>query len=154
MEYFVQIMAAIFSAIGFSLLFNIHGRKMIITAVGGAITWGAYLIVFTQTDNVFLACFIATMVIMAFAEIMARIAKTPVIILLVPMLVPMVPGGDLYRMMTNLVMDDSDQVRFFGYKLVMEVGAIAFGIIVISTAMQLILKMHAHIKETRKVSKV
>ncbi len=150
MTYFVQIIAAIFSAIGFSLLFNIHGRTLIITAVGAAITWGAYLIVFTRTDNVFLACFVATMVIMAFAEIMARIAKTPVIILLVPMLIPMVPGGDLYRMMTNLVMDNSEQVRFYGHQLVMEVGAIAFGIIVISTAMQLILKMHAHFSATRK----
>ncbi len=150
MTYFVQIIAAIFSAIGFSLLFNIHGRTLIITAVGAAITWGAYLIVFTRTDNVFLACFIATMVIMAFAEIMARIAKTPVIILLVPMLIPMVPGGDLYRMMTNLVMDNSEQVRFYGHQLVMEVGAIAFGIIVISTAMQLILKMHAHFSNSRK----
>ncbi|MBO7353099.1 MAG: threonine/serine exporter family protein [Lachnospiraceae bacterium] len=150
MTYLVQIIAAVFSAIGFSLLFNIHGRKLIITAVGGAITWGVYLIVFTQTENVFLACFVATMAIMAFAEIMARIAKTPVIILLVPMLVPMVPGGDLYRMMTNLVMDNSGQVRFYGHQLVMEVGAIAFGIIVISTAMQLILKMHAHITEQRR----
>ncbi|MBO7634921.1 MAG: threonine/serine exporter family protein [Lachnospiraceae bacterium] len=150
MTYLVQIIAAVFSAIGFSLLFNIHGRKLIITAVGGAITWGVYLIVFTQTENVFLACFVATMAIMAFAEIMARIAKTPVIILLVPMLVPMVPGGDLYRMMTNLVMDNSVQVRFYGHQLVMEVGAIAFGIIVISTAMQLILKMHAHITEQRR----
>ncbi len=149
-EYIIQIIAAVFSAIGFSLLFNIHGPRLFITAVGGAITWGVYLLVFSQTEEVFMACFVATMAIMAFAEIMARIAKTPVIILLVPMLVPMVPGGDLYRMMTNLVMDNSAMARFYGYQLVMEVGAIAFGIIVISTAMQLILKMHAHFSNTRK----
>ncbi len=149
-EYIIQIIAAIFSAIGFSLLFNIHGPKIIITAVGGAITWSVYLLVLAQSGEVFMACFIATMAIMAFAEIMARIAKTPVIILLVPMLVPMVPGGDLYRMMINLVMDNSDKARFYGYQLVMEVGAIAFGIIVISTLMQLILKMHAHFSRIRR----
>ncbi len=149
-EYIIQIIAAIFSAIGFSLLFNIHGPKIIITAVGGAITWSVYLLVLAQSGEVFMACFIATMAIMAFAEIMARIAKTPVIILLVPMLVPMVPGGDLYRMMINLVMDNSEKARFYGYQLVMEVGAIAFGIIVISTLMQLILKMHAHFSRARR----
>ncbi len=144
-EYLIQIIAAVFSAIGFSLLFNIHGKKLFITGFGGAVTWGVYILVHIQTGNVFMACFVATMAIMAFAEIMARVAKTPVIILLVPMLIPMVPGGDLYRMMTNLVMDNSEQASFYGYQLLMEVGAIAFGIIVISTIMQLILKMHAHI---------
>ena len=139
-EYLIQIIAAVFSAIGFSLLFNIHGKKLFITGFGGAVTWGVYILVYIQT-----ACFVATMAIMAFAEIMARVAKTPVIILLVPMLIPMVPGGDLYRMMTNLVMDNSEQASFYGYQLLMEVGAIAFGIIVISTIMQLILKMHAHL---------
>ena len=141
-EYLIQIIAAVFSAIGFSLLFNIHGKKLFITGFGGAVTWGVYILVHIQTGNVFMACFVATM------AIMARVAKTPVIILLVPMLIPMVPGGDLYRMMTNLVMDNSEQASFYGYQLLMEVGAIAFGIIVISTIMQLILKLHAHLTGT------
>lgn len=148
-KYIIQVIMAVFGAVGFSLIFNIHGKRLIITAVGGALTWGAYVIAYANGTGIFSACLIATMVSMTFAEIMARISKTPVIILLAPMLIPMVPGGDLYRMMANLVMGDSELTRFYGQQLVMEVGAIAFGIIIISSAVQLIARVHQHFQPAR-----
>ena len=39
----------------------------------------------------------------AFGELLARAVKAPVIMLLVPMLIPLIPGGDLYYMMSFLV---------------------------------------------------
>lgn len=132
----IQVIMAVLGAVGFSLIFNIHGKKLIITAVGGALTWGSYLIVYGITTEAFTSCLVATIMSMIFAEVMARIAKTPVVILLVPMLIPMIPGGDLYRMMSNLVMSNTEQTRFYGQQLLMEVGGIAFGIILVSTAMQ------------------
>lgn len=137
----IQVIMAIVGAVGFSLIFNIHGRRLFITAAGGAITWGVYLWVYAMRNEIFIACLVATIASMAFAELMARISKTPVIILLVPMLVPMIPGGDLYRMMANLVSSNGEMVRFYGQQLVMEVGAIAFGIILVSTAMQVVHKI-------------
>lgn len=144
MREFIQILMAVIGAVGYSIIFNIHGRRMIITAIGGALTWSTYLAIFRLGSNVFLACLVATMFSMLFAEIMARVAKTPVIILVVPMLVPMIPGGDLYYMMANLVMDKSDMVRLYGQKLVMEIGAIAFGIILVSTAFQIALRVRQY----------
>lgn len=141
MEDILQIIMAIVTAIGFSLIFNIHGKKIIATAAGGALTWITYLWIYSYSEDVFISCLFATMVSMAFAELMARCFKTPVIILLVPMLIPMVPGGDLYRMMINLVMANSNQTSYYGHQLVLEVGAIAFGIILISTALQLFHKL-------------
>lgn len=132
----IQILMAALGAVGFSLIFNIHGPKIIITAAGGALTWGAYLLAYHMTDEMFTSCLIATVISMIYAEIMARLAKTPVVILLVPMLIPMIPGGDLYRMMSNLVLRDSELTSFYGQQLLMEVGGIAFGIILVSTALQ------------------
>lgn len=132
----IQIIMASLAAVGFSLVFNIHGAKILITAIGAALTWGAYLLTFEYTDDIFMSCLIATVISMIIAEIMARVAKTPTIILLVPMLIPMIPGGDLYRMMAHLVMKDSELSSFYGQQLLMEVGGIAFGIIFVSTALQ------------------
>lgn len=136
MDSLIQILMSMLAAVGFSLIFNIHGLKVLITAIGAAVTWGAYLLLFGYTDNVFMSCLVATVISMLIAEIMARVAKTPTIILLVPMLIPMIPGGDLYHMMANLVMKNSELSSFFEQQLLMEVGGIAFGIIIVSTAFQ------------------
>ncbi|MBP5160179.1 MAG: threonine/serine exporter family protein [Lachnospiraceae bacterium] len=137
MRYAVQILMAIGGAVGFALMFNMRGKRLMIAGIGGAITWGAYLTMFAMSDKKFVACLTATIVCMIFAEVMARVTKTPVIILLVPMLVPLVPGGDLYYMMSNIIMDNSALAREYGQTLIMEVGAIAFGIILVSTGLQI-----------------
>lgn len=140
----IQIIMAVIGAVGFSLVFNIHGAKLLITAFGGALTWGSYLLAYSLTDEIFVSCLIATCATMIFAEVMARVAKTPVVILLVPMLIPMIPGGDLYRMMSNLVLGDSVLTRMYSQQLLMEVGGIAFGIILISTALQVGNRLFRH----------
>lgn len=142
----IQVLMSVVAAVGFSLIFNIHGAKLFITAVGGALTWGSYLLAYEFTGEIFISCLIATIISMVFAEIMARIAKTPTIILLVPMLIPMIPGGDLYRMMSNLVMSDSVLTRLYGQQLLMEVGGIAFGIILVSTAIQVGQRLGHHLR--------
>ena len=150
MQYIIEVLMAVVGAVAFSVIFNIHGKKLIITGIGGAITWSTYLLVYNFTNNVFVSCLLATIVIMFYTELMARVSKNPVIILLVPMLVPMVPGGDLYYMMANVVMDNSELGRFYGQKLVLEVGAIAFGIILVSTAIQIERRIRSYLLLNRK----
>ncbi len=148
MRYVVQILMAIGGAVGFAIMFNMRGKRLMVAAIGGAITWGAYLTAFAMSSQKFVSCLIGTVVCMIFAEVMARVTKTPVIILLVPMLVPLVPGGDLYYMMSNLIMDNSAPAREYGQLLIMEVGAIAFGIILVSTGLQI----YQRIKQFREGS--
>ncbi len=148
MRYVVQILMAIGGAVGFAIMFNMRGKRLMVAAIGGAITWGAYLTAFAMSSQKFVSCLIGTVVCMIFAEVMARVTKTPVIILLVPMLVPLVPGGDLYYMMSNLIMDNSALAREYGQLLIMEVGAIAFGIILVSTGLQI----YQRIKQFREGS--
>lgn len=144
-------MAAI-GALGFALMFNIHGQRVALSAAGGALTWGAYLIAFKISDNTATACLVATMFTMVMAEIMARLTKTPVVMLLVPMLVPMVPGGDLFYMMSNLVLRDMEKAAEYGRLLISKLGAIVFGIIVVSTLIQITLRIMLYIAANRRRS--
>lgn len=152
MTYFVQILMSMIAAVGFSMMFNSHGVVLIINAIGGALTWGAYLFTMEMGGEDFVSCLVATTLCMTFAEIMARIAKRPMIMMLFPMLVPMVPGGDLYRMMSNLVIGNSDFANMYGHKLILEVGAIAFGIILVSTFLQIGKRAKHYLKGVRAQS--
>ena len=40
----VQILAAAVGSLGFGVLFNLRGKKLLATAFGGALAWGAFLL--------------------------------------------------------------------------------------------------------------
>ena len=53
--------------------------------------------------NEMTALLIASAMASVFAEILARIVKSPGTVLLMPMLIPLIPGGNLYYTMFNMV---------------------------------------------------
>lgn len=134
----VQIMMAFLGAIGFGGLYNIRGRKLVVVGVGGMIGWMVYLWAFHACQDKVFSLFVGTIAVGVLAEVLARLLRTPVTILLVPMLVPMIPGSDLFYATSHLVLEDMEQARTFLSLVVRESAAIAFGIILITCAVQIL----------------
>ena len=90
-----------FSAcIGFTLIFNVHGKGKVICGLGGALGWLVYLLV----GETILGAFVAALSIGFYSEIMARIRRYPVTGYLLISLLPLVPGGGIYYAMRYCVM--------------------------------------------------
>ncbi|MDO4270697.1 MAG: threonine/serine exporter family protein [Eubacteriales bacterium] len=142
-EMTVQIVMAAVGALGFGLLFRVSGSRLITLALGGAANWGFYLLAFHAYGDRVLAFFLAALATAALAEVLARLLKTPVLTLLVPMLVPLVPGGDLYYTTLALVQGNMEAFARFGSLVVKEAGAISFGVILVACAVQTVLKIWA-----------
>lgn len=146
----IQVIMAFIGVIGFSVMFNIHGYKILLIGLGGSITWIVYNIIFNISNDKVLSCFVVTVIIAALAEVLARIIKTPVILLLVPMLVPLIPGSDLYFMMSSIVLRETSSVGGYGFLLAGEAGAIAFGIIMVTTVTQITVRTMQYFSNSRK----
>lgn len=142
----IQIIASFFGVIGFSIMFNIHGKKLFVIGFGGALCWGVYEIIYVFLQDKIIACLGATLVIAAFVELLSRLIKTPIILLLVPMILPLIPGSDLYYMMLNFVLQNTAEGGRIGYLLLGETGAIALGIILVTSLTQIIVKIGQFIK--------
>ena len=72
------------------------------------------------------------------SELLARAVKAPVIMLLVPMLIPLIPGGDLYYMMSFFVRGQYEAFGQYAQRVLTEAGAIALGIICVASLMNII----------------
>ena len=139
---FVQTSMGIIGSLGFALLFGIRGTKPLgCIALGSGIGWVVYLV------SAF-GMLASSLVIAACSEILARVIKTPVILLLVPMLIPEIPGGDLYYTMYSLVEGDTDKFASLLQLVLAEAGAIALGIILASYAAGLVNNIHRHVHPT------
>ena len=143
--YFVQTLMGCIGSVGFAVLFNIRGRKLLLAAGGGALAWAVYLACTCNGLDIFAGLFSATvrfvcrygMAALA-SELLARAVKAPVIMLLVPMLIPLIPGGDLYYMMSFLVRGQYEAFGQYAQRVLTEAGAIALGIICVASLMNII----------------
>ena len=129
-EILLQIVMAMIGALGFGLLFHISGSRLITIML--AMQW---------YDNRVTAFFVSTLATAALAELLARLLKAPVITLLVPMLVPLIPGGDLYYTTLALVQGDTAGFARYGTLFIEEAGAMAFGVILVACLVQTLGKL-------------
>lgn len=146
MDGWLQVLMAIVGTMGFSLLFHVKKQQLLPVALGGGLGWALYLAALANWGSISVALLISTAAMGLAAEILARLYKAPAITFLVPMLIPMIPGGDLYRATSFLVRQDmsgfSDQLQL----LLKEAGAIAVGIILVACIMHLPRKIVKHKK--------
>ena len=134
-ELFLTVMGAL-GSVGFAVLFNIRGTKLAWAGAGGALGWAVYLAV--RPHGVFAALFAATAAVSLAGEVLARVLRTPVLILTVPMLIPLIPGSDLYAMMSALVRAQYETFGLRAQFVTAEAGAIALGILCTASAADLV----------------
>lgn len=151
-EYILQTLMAALGSLGFAALFNVHGKRMILFFLGGALDWAVYLLCVHNGLNTFIGLFLATSTAAFISEILARVIHTPVLILLVPMLIPLIPGGSLYYSMDALIRGEKDNFLTHGSAAVTSAGAICLGIICVTTITHIIFAIIDHIKSNKKIS--
>ena len=132
-----QTMLGAAGSVGFALLFNIRGAKLAWIGAGGALGWVVYRLA-EPRGGVFAAMLAATAAVALCSEALARRLKAPVILLLVPMLIPLIPGRDLYAMMSALVRGEQAALARQARLLALQAGAIALGVICLSSAVNIV----------------
>ena len=143
----LQIIMAGLGSIGFALIFQLRGTKLITIGLGGALAWFIFLIG-RMRGNAMIGLFLAVTVAALIAELQARIRRTPVLVMEVPLLVPLIPGGDLYRM-TVSIMKNGIQASLGAFVwLVQEVFIIAAGVICVPTVVTAVVKLQRSRRHT------
>ena len=73
----IQVLSGTVGAVCYSVLFNIRGKRLAVSAVGGLLSWPFYLLFEIILKNEVLSYFIVAALITAYAECMARVVKAP-----------------------------------------------------------------------------
>lgn len=123
--------------IGFAMIFNIHGPGILVCALGGMIAWTAYLITRDLGGGVVFANFVGGFLAALYAEIAARVRRFPAIAYLVVAIFPLIPGAGVYYTMSYAVHNDMVSFASKGMETAAVAGAIALGILLVSTAFRL-----------------
>ena len=129
--------ASFVACLGFVIIFNIHGYGNMLCALGSGLTWAAYCICAAFGFGYFACCLIGTVVSAIFAEAMARIRKYPAISYLIIAVLPLIPGSSIYYTALEAVKGNMDGFIYYGTETLGTAGAMAVGILMVSTAMRI-----------------
>ncbi|AWI05058.1 threonine/serine exporter family protein [Clostridium drakei] len=136
-----QILLAFLGSIFPVILFNIDRKKIIWTGFCGAIGWTAYLVVYKYTSSPVSASFVGAFFVGIYSELMARILKTPAVQFSIPGIFPLVPGITAYTTINSIVEQKYSLAYSKGMQTIAVGGAIAFGIMLSTTAFRFISKL-------------
>ena len=128
-EWVIPIVSAALGSLSFAMFFGVRSRKLWFSLLGGALNWGMYLLAMKkmglpETMAYALGAAAGTL----YAEILARIVKTPVTVFVITSVIPMVPGGPLYYTMLGLLQGDKATFVDRGLYTLSAAGAMALGI--------------------------
>lgn len=129
MTYAIQIVTAFVGSLGFSLLFNVRRDRLFPAAFGGLLAWGVYLLLGPLVAWDVPRFFIASLALTLYAEIMARVKKSPATVFLVSASIPLIPGGSLYTTMQYAVSAQWAEFTSQGMNTLLLAGAIAGGML-------------------------
>lgn len=124
----IQIITAALGAFGFALLYRLRPEHLPLAALGGALTWGIYLLGLNFTENIFAASLVASIFCAFYAEVLAKLLKTPATVFLIPSIISLIPGGSLYYTMSELVQKDLTSSWYYARLTIQYALAIALGI--------------------------
>ena len=127
----VQIITGFLGAFGFSILFHIRGKRLVMSALGGLLSWTVFVLLGLWIESEPIRYFLVATFVSIYAEIMARVLKTPTTTLLMASLIPLIPGGSLYYTMAYAMSGDVEHFLTKATGTLKLAAALALGILVI-----------------------
>ena len=143
----IQALSCLVGCIGFSILFNIHGRGTVLCVLGGLLTWAVYALAAELCASELLGYFWGAVFASAYSEVMARIRRCPALPYLVVCIFPLIPGAGVYYTMNHAVQGNMDLFADKGMYTAAVAGLMAVGILLVST----VFRMYSNWKRERKL---
>lgn len=131
----LQFILAYLATAGFGVLLNIPRRAVNLSGWVGAAGWFTYELLYavlplTVDAKLAIGNLVAAIVIGVASGLAAHYKHMPMIIFNIPSLVPLVPGGQSYRVVRNLVTGNPNAAYQYLVQVVIIAGVIAIGFLI------------------------
>lgn len=129
----IKTYAAFSSIIAFSIIFGMPKNLLKYATIVGVVSWVIYSYLLYIEVDIVLQAFITGLIVACMSHIFARVLKAPVTIFLVPGILPLVPGGPIYRSVYYFINDNSGLGNMYFTQTLQIAGAIAMSIFIMDS---------------------
>ncbi len=140
--------AAFIASLAYAMVFELRGKTLFLTSLGGAISWVGYKLILLIPDVHYLLPFlIGTILSSIYAEVMARLLKKPATVFLIVAMLPLVPGQGIYETMVAFVTGNNSLGARIGGQTLAITATLAIGMLMTSTIFRLVMKLNRHVSQ-------
>lgn len=129
---------ALFSTIGFAVLFNIPRRSLLLAGLCGALGWTVLTLSHDAGASLAGANFLGAMSVGMAAELMAIAKRQPATLFLVPGIIPLVPGYGLYRTVQEIIAQNQSAAAAAGFETILVALVIATALLLSASASRIV----------------
>ena len=129
MPMYIHVIFSYLAAVGFAVFLNSSKKTLYVDGGIGVISWVIYVLLMRINIDMMTSNFIAALL----SEILARKMKKPTILFIVLGIITLILGLGLYNTMSYVVEEDFQLSFTNGANVLLASGAIALGVIVISS---------------------
>ena len=105
-EILIQLLAAFFGSLGFTLLFGQRRRYVFVSSLGGLFAWAVYLLAERLIGMSFVSNLLAAAFSVLYAELLATLSKDPSTYFVYPSIVPLIPGDLFYYSLAGVYLGE------------------------------------------------
>lgn len=138
---FLEIIWACLATLAFSIIFQVRGKRLILSSIGGTLGWIVVTLASQANYSSVTSFLFSSMAITIYSEIVAKKMQTTVTTTLIPSLIPLVPGSGIYFTMDHFVQGHYAEAVMMGRETLSITAAITIGIVVITSISQMIFRM-------------
>ena len=127
----LQIVLAFIGTMGFSIIFNVPRKELLLCGIAGAAGWAVYRLIFDiSPDLVVAAIFFGAITVTCISRVLSFARKMPVTVYMIPGIIPLVPGAGIYYTMFQAVMGENTRALMLGIETLRNAGVIAVGLLI------------------------
>ncbi len=150
LKYLAEGVGAFLAVYGSTFMMGARKRIAFYNALIGFLSWDTYTLFFDLGWSNFSATLMGAMVVGLAAQIGARYYRTPVTMIIIPTLYPLVPGALLFRAVNAFLLEQKNIAANTAIQTIIVASAIALGLLLVETGDTLLRQIYKDWKHRRK----
>ncbi|MEL7654944.1 MAG: threonine/serine exporter family protein [Bacillota bacterium] len=126
------------STVGFCILFHVPKKHIISASLVGACGWVTYTYFISSGSGSVLACFAGSCIVALISDLFSRAFKDAATIFIIPGILPLVPGANMYYTMLAILEGDVEKTASIGTETILMAGAIAVALLAVASIIKLL----------------
>lgn len=133
----IEVIFCVIGTLAFAVTMNIP-KKFLIYVFIGSFASSLTERILNQYYGDFIACFFAMIIVAFFSEIIARKEKTPTTVILIPCVIPLLPGSAIYYTMLYAISSQLELAKDSALSTLLSGLGIALGAVIESTIIKIV----------------
>lgn len=133
-----EILSGALGTFAFSVLMQVPRRLLFFTTFGGLLSGTVYRFAEENGMGAFGATLWGMLAVALYAELLARVLKTPSTVLLYPSTVPLLPGSAIYYAMQYLLWGQPDQAVAYASQTLQIATGMGLGAVLVAVPIRLL----------------